>query len=190
MLHEDVALSSVFIVKSKLALAVIYGCSEGQKGDIIRRLDTVDLTYNHPVLPSGLITELERTRLVGRVDDLLDGFALKASSDQELDIGMDKSQMTTFLKMCFESRVLIHQIRAEKKQLNIMASRICKSEYPRASTSQSNRFSANMKFRRHFARAGRQITARLSEICSEYEDKLNECDMVIENMSLTMQTAS
>lgn len=169
---EDLALSSVFFAKSELALTVIYGCSERQKREIIQRLDTVDLAYNHPILPSGLLAELERIRLVGRVDDLLDGFALKASSDQELDLDMDKSKMATFLKLCYESRDLINQIKAEKRQLNVMATR-----------------TTILKSRKHLRRAGRQINARLGDICSEYDDKLNDCNMVIENMSLTMQTA-
>ncbi|KAF2465717.1 uncharacterized protein BDR25DRAFT_306502 [Lindgomyces ingoldianus] len=168
----DLAVSSVFLAKSELTLAVIYGCSERQKQEIIRRLENVDLSYNHPLLPSGLVVELERIRLADRVDDLLDRFVLKASSSQELDLDMDKKRMAAFLKLCYESRDLINQIHAEKRQLTAISKR-----------------TTFLKSRKHLQAAGRQIRARLSEICSEYDDKLGECNMVIENTSLTMQTS-
>lgn len=152
---EDVALSSVFFTKSKLALAVMYGCSEGQKREMIRRLGTVDPAHYHPMLLPGLIVELERIRLVGRVDDLLDGFALKASSNQELDLGMDKSEMATFLKMCFESRDLMNQIKAEKRQVNKMATRTCKFEHPRASASKDDRFISHSETSQAFETGGK-----------------------------------
>jgi hypothetical protein len=38
--------------------------------------------------------------------------------------------------------------------------------------------------------AGEQIILQLGEIANEFDDKINDCNMMIDNMSLTMQTAS
>src|SRR5436305_3098751 len=95
----------------------MYGCSETQKQRIIHRLRTLDLAYNHPTSLAGLVAELERIRLFGMVDNLLDNFALRAWADRELDLDMDKAKLSSFLKLCFESRDLMNQLQAVKKQL-------------------------------------------------------------------------
>ncbi|KAL9112039.1 MAG: hypothetical protein Q9227_003659 [Pyrenula ochraceoflavens] len=160
----------------------------GQRLEIIQRLDALDLAYNHPILLCGLIAELERTRLVDRVDSLLDGFALKASSDRKLNLDMDESEMATFLETCYRSRELINQIKSEKRQLSAMARKTYKFKLYSNSTNEVTTFSAILKSQRDLRWPGCEIYARLCEINNEYEDKLNDCSMVIENMSLTMQT--
>lgn len=176
------------MAESGLTLAVVFGCSEEQKKEIIRRLDTVDLVNNHPLLLPGLIAELERIRLVGRVDNLLDNFALRASADQELDLDMDKTKLATYLKLCYESRDLINQMEADKRQLTKM--KTTKFGNTIASKNTGEQFPVIPISRKRLRLAGQQINARLDEIFSEYSDKINDCKMVIENMSLTMQTVS
>lgn len=157
-----------------------------QKTQVIRRLEALDLTYNHPLLIPGLLAELERIRLFGLIDKLLDNFTLRAWIDRELDLDINKAKLTSFLQLCFESRELINQIQAVKKQLSKMSVEIIKFkdlttqpvDDPLALESERLRC------------AGELISAQLEEISTEFDDKINDCSVIIDNMSLTMQTVS
>jgi hypothetical protein len=164
--------------QSRLNLAVVYGCSDKQKLDIIRRLDATKLGYNHPILLAGMIAELERIRLNDQVEALLNGFALKAGSDQDLELDMTKEVTLTFLKSCFESRELLKQIKAARWQLKKMIARITQIE---------NKTCRGM-IGGTVSQAGQEIISRLQEIFIEYKDKIIDCEMVIDNMSMTMKT--
>jgi hypothetical protein len=192
LLHDDLALSSTFLAESELTLAVIYGCGKSQKEEIIRRLEAVDFAYNHPILLPGMMAELGRKRLVDRVDNLLDDFALRASSEEELDLDMNKAKLATFLKLCYESRDLISLLRIEKRLLAKMGVKTSRRGYAMGPKGTDDGFlwiTGTPRLRKGLW-AGKRINRRLIEISSEYDDKINDCSMIIENMSLTMQTAS
>lgn len=127
-IHDDIALSSTFFVTSGLSLAVIYGCNESQKEEIIRRIGSLDFVYNHPVLLAGLIAELERNRIVQKVDRLIDDFTLRASLDLELDFNMNKTKMAIFLGLCYDSRDLINHMETEKRHLNRISAKSSKKK--------------------------------------------------------------
>jgi hypothetical protein len=170
-----------------LTLAVMYGCSETQKQRIIHRLRTLELAYNHPTLLTGLVVELERIRLFGMVDNLLDNFALRAWADRELDLDMDKAKLSSFLKLCFESRDLMNQLQAVKKQLVKITAETTKFGALISLNSGEDLLAPGCQKR--LKGAGEQINAQLDEIHTEFDDKINDCNMMIDNMSLTMQTA-
>jgi hypothetical protein len=189
MLPDDLAISSAFLPEPGLTLAIIYGCNEKQKKYIIQRLETLELAYNHPTLLPGLLVQLESIRLIGMVEELLDKFALRAwVVDRELDLDMDKTQLSSFLKLCFESRDLRNQIQAVRKQLDKMVTETTKigelMSQKRVEDSLATGEGKRLKS------AGEQIILQLGEIANEFDDKINDCNMMIDNMSLTMQTAS
>jgi hypothetical protein len=166
----------------------MYGCSETQKQRIIHRLGTLELAYNHPTLLPGLLTELERIRLFGMVDNLLDNFALRAWAGRELDLDMDKAKLSSFLKLCFESRDLMNQLQAVKKQLVKMIAETTK--FGELISQKSVDDLLALGFPKRLKCAGEQINSQLDGIQTEFDDKINDCNMIIDNMSLTMQTAS
>ncbi|KAK3387898.1 hypothetical protein B0H63DRAFT_559337 [Podospora didyma] len=182
-LPDDLALSSTFILESGLSLAVIFGCNEKQKKSIVSRMERCDLAYNHPMLLPGLFLELERTRLGDAVEVLLDNFALRGNSDRELDLDMDKERMTAFLKSSYASRDLANQIQAVKRQLGKMMMAMSGGvvdEDPFSNT-KSSEYGLS-------SRAGRQIRVRMEDIAYELDDRINDCHLMMNNMSLTMQT--
>jgi hypothetical protein len=136
-----------------------------------------------------LLAELSRNRLVSRVDNLLDNFVLRASSDQELDLDMNKIKLATFLKLCYESRDLISQIESEKRQLTKMSAKTSKVCSMISQNNSNDKLLELPETRKCLRLAGQKISSRLEEILNEYDDKINDCNMVIENMLLTMQTA-
>ncbi|KAE9363918.1 hypothetical protein N431DRAFT_550606 [Stipitochalara longipes BDJ] len=175
LLHDDLGLSSTFLTEPGLNLAILYGCNEEQKEQIIHRLETLDLAYNHPMLLPGLLAQLERIRLVGMVDNLLDKFVLRG-----------RTKLSSFLKLCFESRDLMNQIQAVKKQLAKMATETIKFGELISNKCVEDILSPDEEKR--LKSAGEQIVSQLSEISDEFDEKVNDCKMVVDNMSLTMQT--
>ena len=166
----------------------MYGCNDSQKEKIVRQLDKLELAYNHPTLLPGLIAELERSRLIERVEGLLDNFALGAN--HELDLNMDKAKMGTFLKLCYESRDLINQMKAVTRQSAKMVTKTAMFGKSICRTRTKSRLPVVSKTQRMLRQAGQRINLRLNEISSEYNDRINDCNMVIDNMSLTMQTVT
>lgn len=169
-------------------MTILYGCSQRQRQDIICRVDSIDPASNHPLLPAGLVTELERIRLGERVDDLMDHFTLKASSAQELELDMDKTKMVAFLKLCYESRDLGNQIRAAKRQIDKMGTCCGTSSKYKIAHKMLIIDLALLNYEERVYWAGEQMRERLDEIHSEYDSKLDDCNTIVENMSLTMQT--
>jgi hypothetical protein len=172
-----------------LTLGIIYGCNEDQKKDIIQRLETLELAYNHPILLPGVLVQLESIRLVGMVEKLLDSFTLRAwGADCDLDLDMDKAKLSSFLKLCFESRDLKNQMQAVKRQLSRMVTEINKLGELVSQKSVEHLLAPGEGKRLKIA--GEQIISQLGEIENGFDDKINDCNMMIDNMSLTMQTAS
>ena len=173
-------------------LAVIYGCNDEQKEQIIHRLDTLDLSYNHPTLLPGLLAQLERIRIVGMADKLMDKFVLRGlvdrGFDRELDLDMDQTRLSSFLKLCFESRDLRNQTQTVKKQLAKMAAETIK--FGEMISQKDVEDLLSLGERKRLKSAGELIISQLSEITDEFDDKINDCKMIGDNMSLTMQTAS
>jgi hypothetical protein len=183
---DDLAVSSSYSLESRVLTAIVFGSNKTQREDIIRRLERVYLTDVHPLLLPGIVAELERCRLVKGVDELLDAFAFRASSDQELDLDMDKVKMASSLKLCFESRDLVIQMNTEKRKLAQMTTWI--NQFGDALSLIDPCYLSGVTPLGPMISSGCQIKTRLDEMSQEYDDKTKECDLIIKNMSLTMQT--
>ena len=89
--NEDIALSCTFDVSTRLSLGLVFGCTDSQRRQLIKRLRRVRPESDaHPTLVPGIFFELERARLEEYVDQLVDNFALKPSEDRALDLDMGK----------------------------------------------------------------------------------------------------
>ncbi|TPX16392.1 uncharacterized protein E0L32_004041 [Thyridium curvatum] len=178
LLRDDMAISSTFLVDAKLSLVVVFGCGKAQKDKIENRLGRLNAADdNHPLLVLGMFAEMERIRLQKDAERLLGRFALRASRDHDLDLDMSKAKMTEFLKMCYESRELISHILAFKLQAKKV---IHSAEEMDKSERLAERWSPW---------AGVQIQTRLSDVLNELEGNIEDCRMIMDNMSLTMQTS-
>ncbi|KAK8127361.1 hypothetical protein PG984_008469 [Apiospora sp. TS-2023a] len=127
---------------------------------------------------AGIFFELERERLEECVDQLLDDFALNSTEISPLELNMEKKEMVSYLKKCYRSRELGNEINSMKRQL-------------RKLVDETTAFDGEVATRpkhQQLKRAGHRIKARLDEMCDILDDKIDSCNVTIENMSLTMQT--
>lgn len=192
-LRGDLALSVTYVPGTRSTFAVIYGCDEHQKQEVEKRIRLAEDKTKYPLLIIGIFAELERERLVDTADQLVDGFALTSerfeneSWDPEIHMSNEKTQ--EYLKLCSQSRSITDQIRAVKRQTLKLMSEIDEfGDY--FATHKGDAYSGSSKKVRQFRKAGAQMKKRLQDIINEYDDKIDECNMIVGNTTLAMQTVS
>ncbi|KAM7213291.1 phenylalanine--tRNA ligase alpha subunit [Rhypophila decipiens] len=172
---DDVALSSAYLPDSKTSFSVFYGCSPDQMADIETSLRSTGGIVDHPLLCMGILGELERKRLVDLAEDLIDKFTVDSDFLENKHWDLNTVKMRESLAICLRSRTLLDQIRSFKRQLNKVL-----KEFDRLRQEESQ--SADM------FETGLIIQQRIHDVLDEYDDKIDECSMMAENLSLAMQT--
>ncbi len=197
---DDLALSVTFLPESRSTLAVVFGCNESQRRQFEGRLAIAPpKTLTHPLLIPGIFTELERKRLSERMEDTLDSFTLRTSptsdspNENSVALNMSEEQMGEYLQLCYQSQSLAKEFKSVKRQLAKMVqfcdefdAVMCKS----FRCAEESHTALNHEERENIMDTNEMIKRRTLEIMDEYDDKIDECDMVLENMSITMQTVS
>jgi hypothetical protein len=198
----DLTLSATYIRTTGLTLAVIYGCNDKQKSNIMRRLQNAGDSVHHPLLIVGIFAELEREHLLSRVEELIDRFLQKTealSNDTRLYKQILNSQGEKpgdLLQLYNDSRNLIQVLQAAKAQLSKIIDHIQelqsiggqKNHFDEKSDNRNS--SAEGKRRRLIKHTGIRIRERLLEISEEYDRKIGDCRMVLEDWTVTTQMVS
>ncbi|KAH6999508.1 hypothetical protein EDB80DRAFT_687619 [Ilyonectria destructans] len=195
---DDVAMALTHSPQTKTTFAIVFGCSEMQRRQIEGRLKSVTpMALAHPMLLPGILAELERKRLTGLVEYTLDRFTLRAGGTSTIADGhvgtlhMSEEQMGEYLELCYESQNLAKEFKSVKRQLSKMM-QSCDVPYPAVScpdTRDGGSIAAET-IQDALADVGTRIKKRTLEIIDEYDNKIDECGMVLDNTSITMQTVS
>ncbi|KAH9908537.1 hypothetical protein F4778DRAFT_350718 [Xylariomycetidae sp. FL2044] len=193
-LPDDVAVTVTYTPSTQTIFAVFFGCSRQQMVEVERRVHMARDKVEHPLLTVGIFAELERERLVAAVDQLLDRFTLKSehlegggrSWDPRTDMSSAKTQEN--LSLCLQSRSLADHIRAVKRQVAKLVAEIDRLGSSRLTARKGAEERADPQKGRRLKKVGIQMKKRLAEILDEYDDKIDECDMIQSNTSLAMQT--
>lgn len=149
--------------------------------DIENRIKEAGDKTKYPLLLVGLLVELERERLLEKAEDLVDDFTLRSdyfdseSTKIAADISNEKTQ--EYVSLCFKARSLLDHIKAVKHQLSKLADEF-------------DRFANESKRTRRFNKYGILMKKRVNDIIDEYDVKINECKMIIEDTTLATQTVS
>ncbi|KAI1134865.1 hypothetical protein F5Y05DRAFT_416761 [Hypoxylon sp. FL0543] len=187
-LPQDLALSLTYAPDTDSTFAVVYGCNEHQTRAIGQRVQSVGVQTSYPLSMLGIFAELERERLVAMVDKLVDGFALQSGRLESRMTDMSNAKALEYLGLCLESRKLVDNIRAVKRQNVKLLAEIDEFGSYFASLHDEAHPDARKKARQ-FKKAGNQMKKRLQDILNEYDDKIDECNMIVGNTTLAMQTA-
>ena len=135
---------------------------------------------------------MERQRLVDLVDDLLDNFTLRSDHLENgvwnPETEMDSSKAQESLKLCFKSQNLADHIRSVKRQLSKVLTGIDTLRETLTSGTLLERHSLDPSRMYRLESVGNHMKQRIQDIMIEYSDKMDECDMLISNTSLAMQT--
>jgi len=194
-LPDDLALSTAYIPSTGTTYSVIYGCSDSQMDEIWRRVWSAGDHADHPLLVIGIFMELDRERLIGMAESLADKFTLGSDILENKSWDSTNPKMQGYLEVCLRSRTLVDYIRAAKRQLAKVLVEIdelervwrqSKHSGPNAKTKAEKE-----KRQRKIARmldTGDKMKQRIREMLDEYDDKIDECKKMAQNLSLAMQS--
>jgi len=154
---------------------------------------------SHPLLPAGIFAELERERLIAAAEDLVDKFARCSNFSENTKWNPNSSQIGDYFAICVKSRNLVDQIRAVKRQLISFVEELgvldeqWRFQLHRYHPDIGNLSDQTSEKKRpnqlqNALETGERITRRLTEIAVEYDDKIDECEMIAQNLPLAMQT--
>ncbi|TDZ30751.1 hypothetical protein C8035_v002360 [Colletotrichum spinosum] len=140
------------------------------------------------MLMPGVFVELERKRLLSFVERVLDDFVLRADhlENEPWDPAtrMNTEETHKYLSLCLRSRSLIDHIKAVKRQLAKFSEELdVVAEEMRLREDNVNREKEQV-----IAEVGREMKKRIRDVMDEFNDKMDDCNMVICNTSLAMQT--
>ncbi|KAK9425573.1 hypothetical protein SUNI508_02934 [Seiridium unicorne] len=180
---------------------MVFGCDASQRRQFMARLAKAPSeALGHPLLLPGIFAELERKRLSERVEDTLDRFTLRTSSVSDLPdqnfgmLDMNEEQMGEYLQLCYQSQSLAKELKTVKRQLAKMV-QFCNDFNPSSSSKNQSVLHTmdsgvvlDDEDGEDVINVNRMLKERILEIMGEYDDKIEECDMVVDNMSITMQT--
>ncbi|KAI1773637.1 hypothetical protein F4818DRAFT_421211 [Hypoxylon cercidicola] len=190
-LPSDLALSITYVPSTESTFAIVYGCTEQQRKEIEKRVRAAGDRTKYPLLLLGVLAELERERLVAKADQLLDGFTLRSEHlenrlwNPSKDMNNEKTQ--EYLALCLQSRSLVDHIKAVRRQIVKLLVEIDEFGHHVASHKSEVHPSEKGKSRR-FRKAGSLMKKRLQDIINDYDGKMDECDMIMGNTTLAMQT--
>lgn len=193
-LPDDLALSVTFFPRTSTTFAVVYGCNNAQMEEIEKRIQRAGDSTEHPLLLMGIFAELERKRLVDLADKLLDNFTLRSEHlengiwDPSVELNATKAQEN--LKLCFQSRNIADHMKAVKRQLSKFLDAIDLTGKTMMGECPGDILQQKLPKREHLTNVAFQMKQRTQDIMIEYDDKINECEMVMGNTSLAMQTVS
>ncbi|KAK0610877.1 hypothetical protein B0T14DRAFT_570807 [Immersiella caudata] len=198
-LPADLALSTTFIPSMQHSYSIVYGCNPTQMRGTERRLRSAGRYMSHPLLLAGIFAELERERLIAEVDGLVDKFAASSSIPEDAKWDPNSTQIRDYFTNCIKSRNLVDQIKAVKRQLVSFLEELAVLDAqwqeeletlpPKAPFDDEKRQPNDTRQRLHNAlETGQRIKRRLSDISVEYDEKIDECEMIAQNLPLAMQT--
>ena len=153
---------------------------------------------SHPLLIAGIFAELERERLLNRVEGLVDRFLLRTEAlcnetrswRQILNCQGEKT--SDLLQLYNDSRNLVKGLGAVKVQLSKMIDHIqelesFRGQNPHDEKSENRMLKVERQRRRRIKQIGGRIRERLLEISEEYDRKIDDCRMVMEDLTVTTQ---
>lgn len=197
-LPDDLALSSTYIPSDNTTYTVIYGCNKDQLDEIWDRVRSSSAANNvdHPLLALGIFLELDRIRLINMADKLADEFTLGSDILGTRVWDANNPKMQQYLEICLRSRTLVDYIRAVKRQLAKVLTEIddleklwkrMKDEHPKDDETKNKTPNLQEKTQR-MIETGNQMKQRIRDMMDEYDDKIDECNKMAQNLSLAMQT--
>jgi hypothetical protein len=184
---DDLAVSVVYAPQTGSIFGVWYGCKTGHIDDLRQRVAQAGSTLTHPLLMIGMLIELERQRVVNQADKLMDQFSLRSEvlegQPWTPDTDIDGFKAQEYLALCLQSQSLVAHIQSFKRQTAGVFVQLDELETLRQSTGPKSEQDKDM-----FIKTGHRIRSRLDDVMNELDDTVDNCRMMTETLSVTMQT--
>ncbi|KAK1657020.1 hypothetical protein BDP55DRAFT_687103 [Colletotrichum godetiae] len=200
---EDMALTATHFPQSNLTFAVLFGCNAEVERNVINRLSRATDHASFPLLLPGIFAELERDRMAkvvtetvnaieGAIFELGTGNPVEGEEVLEEDkIDMRHSRRSAWLNTTF----LRNSLRAWKGQLRKMADHVIEVSSLHQGQLLGGAYGKPRGEEEHeknelaMNRTGSMIHDRLHVLMEDFEDRIQECTMSVEGMTIATQWA-
>ncbi|KAK1624440.1 hypothetical protein BDP81DRAFT_109316 [Colletotrichum phormii] len=200
---DDLALTATHFPRSNLTFAVLFGCNAEVERNVINRLSRATDHASFPLLLPGIFAELERDRMAKAVTETVDAiegaiFELGTGNPvegeelvEEDKIDMRHSRRSAWLNTTF----LRNSLRAWKGQLRKMADHVAelsslhKGQLIDGVYGQPKCEELDEKNKLALERTGLMIQDRLRVLMEDFDDRIQECTMSVEGMTIATQWA-
>ncbi|RXG41518.1 hypothetical protein VDGE_30810 [Verticillium dahliae] len=186
----DLAMTATYFPCRQLTFGILLGCTETIEDKVIKRLRLVGSDATHPLIPFGIMAEIERSRHIKLVEDSIDG--LETNIDQ-LSERIETRGETSQEEVDRRSRD------RKENQLKHMTrhARLLQSaptiNTPQTATTKENghglqdtQHNGNLE-RRTLEASSTRISDRLEAIVEEYDEKIRDSAMRLDGMAMATQ---
>lgn len=194
----DMGASCTFHRDHGFTTSIVFGCDEEMRESIAARIENSEEASTHPLLILGILAEVERERHLELVRKQVHALLQRVYnlSNQEQ---ISQSSVLGAEHYSVDSWIGVSQLRngleGWKEQLQKMITHIANLELDIHQRSSFNKVDLKTNlllpskniWQLSCIRSGRRIAKRLLEIISEYDDKIRECSIVIDGVSLAAQ---
>ncbi|KZL72851.1 protein kinase, partial [Colletotrichum tofieldiae] len=198
----DMALTATYFPESRLTFAVLFGCTADDEKKVFNRLSRAKDQVSYPLVLPGIFAELERDRMMRIVEYTADqneeaiyelnsgNMASYHASDDEEKGNLRHVRKTAWMNTTF----LRNGLRVWRNQLRKMSDHVTELTTSHAgilmpSFSNESREEEPELDNKMTERTAMLFRDRLRVLIEEYEDKINECTMSVEGMSIATQWA-
>lgn len=204
-LGDDIAVTATYMLATGVTHAVVYGCNTQQENKIKESLQKAGDSVQHPLLIIGVLAELERDCLLSRAEQLLDKFVHRTEALRNETRGLARvlnsrgDKPADILDLYDDSRDLMKRFQEVQKKLYKMTDHIQEFQTIRERSRSDNsivRVSSEEKprlqnnRRRRLKQIGLRMKERLFEIIEEYDSKIEDCKIVLQDLTVTTQIVS
>lgn len=192
-------MSVTYVPATSSTYAIVLGCSKDSIDRISRLLSNAGTSICHPLLLPRLLVELELhrhdnlvktglTQVKQFVNDLLKNktYDWKARGKKEEDMSTSTS-VEQWMGICQVQNKLTSW---ERQLLNMADSMDELSETEFAKIVPRDPVNKDAVFRKTMQEEGAFLRDRIRVIATEYEDKIRDCQMIMESMSMATQMVS
>ncbi|KXH68994.1 hypothetical protein CSAL01_06611 [Colletotrichum salicis] len=200
---DDMALTTTYFPHSQLTFAILFGCTADVEKNVFNRLSRAKDRVSHPMILPGIFAEIERDRMAKVVEKTVDdiegaifelgtGNPVEGDTLQEEDkIDMRHSRRTAWLNTTY----LRNSLRVWKGQLRKMVDHIAEpmsfDENPPRNGADVKLIVESQRVQRDFGMdaTSKMISDRLRVLIEEFEDRIQDCTMSVEGMTIATQWA-
>lgn len=178
-----------YLTQSKTTFAILFGCDDGVMEKVRTRLDNAEGAACHPLLLVGIFAELERARQVALVTEGIATLLRITSSISAIKTDDDtvstEDESETAIDAWLDIYYLKIGLQSWKRQLLKMISHVDElSAMWSSSVGGTGCEGSQVLFESTARLSGNRIKERLMEILGDYDEKISECDMIMEGTIL------
>jgi hypothetical protein len=205
---NDLALTVTYFPRSKIIFGIFFGCTAAVETQILNRIASTEEQAFHPMLLPGIFAELERTRMVEIVETTIDEIEVAI---HDLDSGVNNTSIELLAPEFYEQENAFgtrHGRRRVWLNTNFLRNRlqIWKTQLAKMIAHVDELLESDVSYARYqeseykqaqsqvddaaFKQTSVLIKDRLQALIEEFQDKIEDCTISIDGMTIATQWVS